>query len=116
MLDEYNDEVEKSKHFSFELDGSLNGNYGSGYRGSSNSGKNFAYAMYREEMKAVGLNPIATLKLIYNLKVKVQMVDTHELLTLIYLNVEMIINIGYKVVKVVLIIFNRGKISTNYIS
>ena len=57
VLDEYNDEVEKSKHFSWELDGSTNGNYGSGYRGSSNSGKNFAYAMYREEMKAVGLNP-----------------------------------------------------------
>ena len=57
VLDQYNDEVEKSKHFSFELDGSLNGNYGSAYRGSSNNGKNFAYAMYREEMKAVGLNP-----------------------------------------------------------
>ena len=58
VLDQYNDEVEKSKHFSFELDGSINGSYGSRYgRGSSNNGKNFAYAMYREEMKAVGLNP-----------------------------------------------------------
>ena len=57
VLDNYNDEVEKSKHFSYELDGSLSGNYGSRYGGSSNSGKNFAYAMYREDMKAVGLNP-----------------------------------------------------------
>ena len=57
VLDRYNDEVEKSKHFSFELDGSLSGDYGSRYSGSSNSGKNFAYAMYREDMKAVGLNP-----------------------------------------------------------
>ena len=56
VLDDYNDEVEKSKHFSFELDGSLSGNYGR-YSGSSNNGKNFAYAMYREDMKAVGLNP-----------------------------------------------------------
>ena len=56
VLDDYNDEVDKSKHFSFELDGSINGDYGRGY-GSSNNGKNFAYAMYREEMKAVGLNP-----------------------------------------------------------
>jgi len=59
VLDQYNDEVDKSKHFSFELDGSLNGNYGTRYgmHGSSNNGKNFAYAMYREDMKAVGLNP-----------------------------------------------------------
>ena len=57
VLDRYNDEVDKSKHFSFELDGSLSGDYGSRYSGSSNSGKNFAYAMYREDMKAVGLNP-----------------------------------------------------------
>ena len=56
VLDQYNDEVEKSKHFSWELDGSMNGDYGRRY-GSSNNGKNFAYAMYREEMKAVGLNP-----------------------------------------------------------
>ena len=46
VLDQYNDEVDKSRHFSFELDGSLNGNYGSRYgSGSSNNGKNFAYAM-----------------------------------------------------------------------
>jgi hypothetical protein len=59
VLDQYNDEVDKSKHFSFELDGSMNGNYGTRYgmHGSSNNGKNFAYAMYREDMKAVGLNP-----------------------------------------------------------
>ena len=57
VLDRYNDEVEKSRHFSFELDGSLSSDYGSRYSGSSNSGKNFAYAMYREDMKAVGLNP-----------------------------------------------------------
>ena len=57
VLDNYNDEVDKSKHFSFELDGSMNGNYGRYGSGSSNNGKNFAYAMYREDMKAVGLNP-----------------------------------------------------------
>ena len=57
VLDDYNDEVDKSKHFSFELDGSMNGNYGRYGSGSSNNGKNFAYAMYREDMKAVGLNP-----------------------------------------------------------
>jgi hypothetical protein len=58
VLDRYNDEVDKSKHFSFELDGSVTGNYGSRYgSGGSNNGKNFAYAMYREDMKAVGLNP-----------------------------------------------------------
>ena len=56
VLDRYNDEVEKSKHFSWELDGSTLGDYGRGY-GSSNNGKNFAYAMYREDMKKVGLNP-----------------------------------------------------------
>ena len=58
VLDSYNDEVDKSKHFSFELDGSITGDYGNRYgSGSSNNGKNFAYAMYREDMKAVGLNP-----------------------------------------------------------
>jgi hypothetical protein len=58
VLDQYGDEVEKSKHFSFELDGSITGDYGNRYSsGSSNNGKNFPYAMYREEMKAVGLNP-----------------------------------------------------------
>ncbi len=57
VLDRYNDEVDKSRHFSFELDGSMSSDYGSRYSGSSNDGKNFAYAMYREDMKAVGLNP-----------------------------------------------------------
>ena len=58
VLDRYNDEVEKSKHFSWELDGSTQGDYGNRYgSGSSNNGKNFAYAMYREDMKKVGLNP-----------------------------------------------------------
>ena len=56
VLDQYNDEVDKSNHFSFELDGAYDG---ANYRryGSSNSGKNFAYSMYREDMKKVGLNP-----------------------------------------------------------
>ena len=59
VLDSANDEVEKSKHFSWELDGSTSGDYTSHHygSGSSNSGKNFAYAMYREDMKKVGLNP-----------------------------------------------------------
>ena len=57
VLDRYNDEVEKSRHFSFELDGSLSSDYGTRYSGSSHDGKNFAYAYYREDMKAVGLNP-----------------------------------------------------------
>ena len=56
VLDSYNDEVDKSNHFSFELDGGFDsGNYRR--YGSSNHGKNFAYAMYREDMKKVGLNP-----------------------------------------------------------
>ena len=56
VLDNYNDEVDKSNHFSFELDGGFDS---ANYRryGSSNHGKNFAYAMYREDMKKVGLNP-----------------------------------------------------------
>jgi len=60
VLDSDNDEVEKAKHFSFELDGDTGGSYGSshyGHSGSSNNGKNFAYSMYREDMKKVGLNP-----------------------------------------------------------
>jgi len=59
VLDKYDDEVEKSKHFSFELDGDTGGDYTSSHynSGSSNNGKNFAYAMYREDMKKVGLNP-----------------------------------------------------------
>jgi hypothetical protein len=56
VLDEHGDEEDKSNHFSWELDGAFDG---ASYRryGSSNSGKNFAYAMYREDMKKVGLNP-----------------------------------------------------------
>ena len=40
VLDKYDDEVEKSKHFSFELDGSVGGDYGSSHYGcgSSNNG------------------------------------------------------------------------------
>jgi len=59
VLDEYNDEVDKSKHFSWELDGKYQGDYSSSHyhSGSSNSGKNFAYAYYRDEMKKRGLNP-----------------------------------------------------------
>ena len=50
VLDEHGDEEDKSKHFSWELDGAFDG---ASYRryGSSNSGKNFAYSMYREDMK-----------------------------------------------------------------
>ena len=44
------DEVQKQKHFSFELDGSLVGR-------EYNNEHDFAYAWYREEMKANGLNP-----------------------------------------------------------
>jgi len=58
VQDEYDDEVVKSKHFSFKLDGSVQGDNRSRYgSGSSNNGKNFAYGMYREEMKGRGLNP-----------------------------------------------------------
>ncbi len=49
-LDDSNDEVAKSKHFDFNLKGSLNGS-------EYNRQKDFAYAWYREEMKANGLNP-----------------------------------------------------------
>jgi hypothetical protein len=55
QVDQYGDEEDKQKHFSFHLDGAYNGSYRS--YGSSNHGKNFAYAMYREDMKKVGLNP-----------------------------------------------------------
>jgi hypothetical protein len=59
VVDSYNDEVDKSKHFSFELDGKYEGDYTSShyYSGRSNSGKNFAYAYYRDDMKKRGLNP-----------------------------------------------------------
>ena len=49
-LDDSNDEVTKSKHFDFNLRGSLNGH-------EYDRQKDFAYAWYREEMKANGLNP-----------------------------------------------------------
>jgi len=48
--DEYNDEVKKQKHFDFKLFGNLNGS-------EYNRQKDFAYAWYREPMKANGLNP-----------------------------------------------------------
>ena len=57
VLDQYNDEVDKKKHFSFELDGAIDGGYGRYNGGNHSSGRDFAYAYYREEMKAVGLNP-----------------------------------------------------------
>ena len=50
MLDSYNDEVDKKKHFSFELNGNLNGS-------EYNHQNEFAYAWYREELKANGYNP-----------------------------------------------------------
>jgi len=57
-VDQYGDEVEKRKHFSFHLDGRYTNNNGYSYQsGSSSSGKNVAYALYREDMKKVGLNP-----------------------------------------------------------
>ena len=48
--DEDNDEVRKEKHFDFNLKGNLNGSEYSRQR-------DFAYAWYREPMKANGLNP-----------------------------------------------------------
>ena len=57
-VDQYGDEVEKRKHFSFHLDGRYNNGGGYHYQsGSCSSGKNVAYALYREDMKKVGLNP-----------------------------------------------------------
>jgi hypothetical protein len=58
-VDQYGDEVEKTKHFSYHLDGGFDSGNDSRryYSGSQDSGKNFAYAMYRDDMKAVGLNP-----------------------------------------------------------
>ena len=49
-VDEDGDETTKQKHFDFNLKGSLNGS-------EYNRQKDFAYAWYREEMKANGLNP-----------------------------------------------------------
>jgi len=49
-VDEDGDETTKQKHFDFNLRGSLNGS-------EYDRQKDFAYAWYREEMKANGLNP-----------------------------------------------------------
>ena len=49
-VDEDGDETTKQKHFDFNLKGSLNGS-------EYDKQKDFAYAWYREEMKANGLNP-----------------------------------------------------------
>ena len=49
-VDEDGDETIRSKHFDFNLKGSLNGS-------EYDRQKDFAYAWYREEMKANGLNP-----------------------------------------------------------
>ena len=49
-VDEDGDETTKQKHFDFNLKGSLNGS-------EYSKQKDFAYAWYREEMKANGLNP-----------------------------------------------------------
>ena len=49
-VDEDGDETTKQKHFDFNLKGSLNGS-------EYDRQKDFAYAWYREEMKANGLNP-----------------------------------------------------------
>ena len=51
QLDNCNDEEQKRKHFSFELDGSHTGN------SSYDHENDFAYAWYREELKANGYNP-----------------------------------------------------------
>ena len=48
--DEDNDEVRKQKHFDFRLTGNINGS-------EYDRQKDFAYAWYREPMKANGLNP-----------------------------------------------------------
>ena len=48
--DEYKDEVQKQKHFDFNLIGNLNGS-------EYDKQNDFAYAWYRESMKANGLNP-----------------------------------------------------------
>ena len=51
QLDHYRDEEQKRKHFSFELDGNINGS------SSYNHDNDFGYAWYREELKANGYNP-----------------------------------------------------------
>ena len=50
QLNNYRDEEQKSKHFSFELDGSHTGS-------QYNHDNDFGYAWYREELKANGYNP-----------------------------------------------------------
>ena len=49
-LNNYRDEEQKTKHFSFELNGSHTGS-------QYNNDNNFGYAWYREELKANGYNP-----------------------------------------------------------
>ena len=51
QINEYRDEEQKTKHFSFELDGSHTGN------SSYGNDDDFGYAWYREELKANGYNP-----------------------------------------------------------
>ena len=51
QINEYRDEEQKTKHFSFELDGSYSGN------SSYHNDVDFSYAWYREELKANGYNP-----------------------------------------------------------
>ena len=55
--DQYGDEVEKRGHFSFHLDGAYQSSRSRYYSGTSDHGMNFAYALYRDDMKKVGLNP-----------------------------------------------------------
>ncbi len=57
VLDSYGDEEEKRGHFSFHLDGGYKQSSSSYTSSSRSHGKNFAYAMYRDKMKKVGLNP-----------------------------------------------------------
>ena len=56
-LDQYGDEEEKRKHFSFHLDGAYDGNRSRYSSNNASHGNNFAYALYRDDMKRVGLNP-----------------------------------------------------------
>ena len=71
--------------------------------------------VYREDMKAVGLNPDCNIE--NEIQQEGKMGDQrYSRTTNPYLNVEMTIIIGYKVVKVVLITMNLGKTNTYYIS
>ena len=56
-VDQYGDEEDKRGHFSFHLDGGYQASSSSYTSSTRNHGMNFAYAMYRDEMKKVGLNP-----------------------------------------------------------